>query len=212
MKTKVCTKCGIDKPVSEFNKAKGAKDNHNPWCINCAKDYSKEYRRIHTKQKTCRVRNDYKVYFKVCSQCGVLKSADKYYKNNYNESGLRAQCSECMDTYNAEQYRNGGGYCYDKEKMQTYYQTNKERINQKQKLWMKANRPAYLKSRKMYRENNKDKIQEYKKDVRENLKDPYIKEFLNTKYKIKSEYIPSEIIELQRTVLLIRREIKRRTA
>ena len=43
MKTKTCTRCGIDKPVKEFNKDKNRKNKLYPWCKDCRKKYKKEY-------------------------------------------------------------------------------------------------------------------------------------------------------------------------
>lgn len=42
MKTKVCTKCGEEKPLSEFYKSKREKDGYNYWCKSCQKEYYQE--------------------------------------------------------------------------------------------------------------------------------------------------------------------------
>jgi len=44
MKTKVCSKCGIEKLVSEFGTASPNKDGYNSWCKQCVRDSSKRYR------------------------------------------------------------------------------------------------------------------------------------------------------------------------
>ena len=42
--TKKCTKCGIEKYISEYNKRKLSKDGYNFWCKSCQSVESKEYR------------------------------------------------------------------------------------------------------------------------------------------------------------------------
>ena len=42
-KTKVCGRCGKEKPLSEFYRAPANKDGHNNRCIDCLKQYRREY-------------------------------------------------------------------------------------------------------------------------------------------------------------------------
>lgn len=62
MKTKICTKCGIEKELSEFYKDKSKPDGHRPNCKECIKIYKKNYR---DKNKE-----------------NIKKSNHKYYINN----------------------------------------------------------------------------------------------------------------------------------
>jgi len=39
-KTKVCTKCGRELPLSEFSKQKATKDGLIPWCKTCVREYN----------------------------------------------------------------------------------------------------------------------------------------------------------------------------
>lgn len=39
--TKICTKCGRELPLSEFNKDKNRKDGLHPWCKECIRELSK---------------------------------------------------------------------------------------------------------------------------------------------------------------------------
>lgn len=41
---KVCTKCGLEKPFSEFNKMAGGKDGLRPWCRQCSRAWARQYR------------------------------------------------------------------------------------------------------------------------------------------------------------------------
>ena len=42
-KTKMCTKCGRELPLSEFTKNKASKDGLRAYCKECQKEYKKEY-------------------------------------------------------------------------------------------------------------------------------------------------------------------------
>jgi hypothetical protein len=44
METKLCTKCDIAKPLSEFNKRKQSSDGYNPNCRECISTYRKNRR------------------------------------------------------------------------------------------------------------------------------------------------------------------------
>ncbi|HAI41575.1 MAG TPA: hypothetical protein DCM40_27410, partial [Maribacter sp.] len=43
MKTKKCTKCKIEKPLTEFHKDKYRKDGHSPRCKTCKAQYSAQH-------------------------------------------------------------------------------------------------------------------------------------------------------------------------
>ena len=56
---KICTKCGVEKPLSEFNKHKVSKDGHQAHCRECKKKLSAQYwqenkERLLEKQKAYR--------------------------------------------------------------------------------------------------------------------------------------------------------------
>lgn len=42
--TKSCSKCGIEKPVSDFGTASPKSDGYNSWCKQCVRDASKHHR------------------------------------------------------------------------------------------------------------------------------------------------------------------------
>ena len=43
MKKKICSKCKIEKDLSEFNRNKARSDGYNTFCRECAKKHSKDY-------------------------------------------------------------------------------------------------------------------------------------------------------------------------
>jgi len=44
MNEKVCRRCSVSKPPSEFYDDKDYRDDKNPWCRECVSKYNKEYR------------------------------------------------------------------------------------------------------------------------------------------------------------------------
>ena len=45
MTTKVCTKCGVEKPLGEYNKKKRGKHGVESQCRDCRKQYGRQYRK-----------------------------------------------------------------------------------------------------------------------------------------------------------------------
>lgn len=43
MKTKICTKCNNEKPLSDFHNDKYTKDGKTAWCKKCRNEHLKKY-------------------------------------------------------------------------------------------------------------------------------------------------------------------------
>lgn len=56
---KVCSKCGVEKSYTEFNKRASSKDGYNVWCKPCKKQYDLEYHEKNRERNVARNR-DYK--------------------------------------------------------------------------------------------------------------------------------------------------------
>lgn len=113
MKTKVCTKCKIRKPVSDFNKDKSKKDGYYSSCKECSKKSDKEYKqnnkhKIDAYQKEYRQKN--KEYFRQKSKeyyqlnKEKLKEDKARYREN-NKEKIKAQQIEYRKN-NPEKIRN----------------------------------------------------------------------------------------------------------
>ena len=79
MATKICKKCGIEKPLDEFYKDKSKKDGHENKCKECK--YTKKKIYVPVKEG-----------HKICCTCGEEKSFDNFYKKG---NGYRSNCKEC---------------------------------------------------------------------------------------------------------------------
>jgi len=80
MKTKICTKCGKRKKVSEFWKEKRASDGLNCWCKECCKAQKHEYYLEHQeeiKARTKKYREDNKDYYSEYNKEYREKNKDK---------------------------------------------------------------------------------------------------------------------------------------
>jgi hypothetical protein len=107
MKTKICTVCGIEKPLSEFNKGKNYKLGVRSSCRECEIKYSKDYRKLH-KDKIIEY---------------SLKNKEKiqdYHKSWYKEN-KEIQLASCHKRYK-EKREQILGQCKD------YYQSHKKEI------------------------------------------------------------------------------------
>ena len=50
MNTKICNKCGKEKPLDQFVKNSSKSDGHSNQCINCRHDYYKKYYALNKKR------------------------------------------------------------------------------------------------------------------------------------------------------------------
>lgn len=70
-KTKVCTKCGRELPLSEFSKQKKSKDGLIPWCKSCLKEYHAIWYETHKQDVLTHQRKYHKCVSKPsCPQVG----------------------------------------------------------------------------------------------------------------------------------------------
>jgi hypothetical protein len=107
IKFKKCTKCGLEKDESEFNKNKLKKDGLDLWCRKCRKDYNikynKEYNtrpyvKEHKKEAHEKWRNKSKEQIKELSKEYHKNNREKHlircYKRNDNNKNLICDLTE----------------------------------------------------------------------------------------------------------------------
>ena len=90
IKTRVCTKCKIEKSTKEFYKATNNKTGLSYWCIDCSKRHvppeSGHYLKMGTKTK-------------VCKRCKVEKLVEEFHKQTKSKDGLSGVCKKCYHIY-----------------------------------------------------------------------------------------------------------------
>lgn len=105
MEKKVCTKCGEEKVLTEFNKNKRQSDNFSPQCKLCrsaerkkSRETSRVYRRDHHK-KEWKSNELYRLKYSICPQ--LRKCVKKWMKgkNGYTEKSRLYEIVGCSFEY-----------------------------------------------------------------------------------------------------------------
>lgn len=142
MITKICTKCGKEKLITDFYIKTKSKDGYRPNCKECCIKYSKVY---NTENKE-KISEKKKIYHKL-----IENKRKQYYIENKEE------ISEKQKIYNIE----------NKEKIskkkKIYRLENLEVLKYKHKKYYENNKNEYIENVKNYYENNKDKVKKYQK-------------------------------------------------
>lgn len=97
---------------------------------------------------------------KTCFKCKENKTLDFYIKDSSKKDGLRSYCKDCNKIKKSVSYlKNIPAH---KKRMKNYYQKNKNKLDEKNKIWLKNNPDKDSKIHKKWRTNNKEKV----KDIR----------------------------------------------
>ncbi|PIS29430.1 MAG: hypothetical protein COT43_03910 [Candidatus Marinimicrobia bacterium CG08_land_8_20_14_0_20_45_22] len=118
--TKKCTKCGSEKPLTEFYKNKRSKDKTTSYCKACLDAYQKTYRQSE-KGKAY-----HKAYNKIYNQSEKRKAYKKAYRQS--EKGKASPQSEKRKAYK-KAYQQSEKY---KAYMRAYYQRRKTKTTVKE--------------------------------------------------------------------------------
>lgn len=136
METKICFKCGKEKPISKFYKDKKSKDGYGYYCKECQSKMAKEYYHNNLEKfKEYRINNRGKIsqhqkeYYQ--NNAELLKEkGKKYYQDNL----------EKMRKKNKEYYWDNLGK--HKEYGKKYRSNNRDKARQSQKEYMKRKRES----------------------------------------------------------------------
>jgi hypothetical protein len=119
---KTCTKCYLEKPLEDFNKAKGRRDGYREVCKLCRNIVarSKSYKPSNIKEKQCR-------------ECSIIKLILNFHFNKRNLDGYDKDCKDCRKIKSKNQYIKNGEKI--RAKRTEYYNKNKIEIWEKKKVY-----------------------------------------------------------------------------
>ena len=148
MQTKICTKCGLEKPLTDeyFNKSKNYDDGFTYYCKICIKEYKKQY----YKKNKDKIKSKVKQYNKDNKE-KIVK-----YRKNYRHKN-KDKLTKYYEQYQMENFN----YISKYKKM--WQKKNKERLQEKNKQWYINNKEKILEKVKEYALNNKNKRNQYSK-------------------------------------------------
>lgn len=151
--TKTCSKCGEEKPFSDFNKGSGQYGLH-VWCRECYRKWAAE----HYKKNKDSIDEKHRIY-NLKNHEKVRARQREYY---YSEEGQK-KIKEYRATHREQQrkreqeWRNRNREHYRK-KQNEYYHNNKDKNKEWHKKWRDSHKEQIKESAKKYREENKEKI------------------------------------------------------
>jgi len=155
MITKICTKCGTEKEINQFNKGKN-KDGLRSWCKQCVNDYSKDYDKTHKEKIKEKSRRHYEKNKEKINERG------KIYNKTHKPS------KEKIKGYNRKQYLKNREKRLEQQKIN--YQNNKEKIKKESLDYYYNNKEKRLKqikdNRKKYPEKENARRRKYSKKRR----------------------------------------------
>lgn len=161
--TKICSKCGVEKELSEFNKCKKGVLGYTPCCKECAKVQVKE--RI-ARRKRAYEKGEIKVPVeKTCSTCKKIKSIDCF-SMKYTMGDLHSpRCKECDKEYKKQYGETHKEFL--KERSAYFRNRDPELTKQRKRAEYQRNKEHILSYQAKYRAENKKKIAERDKRYRE---------------------------------------------
>lgn len=135
---------------------------------------------------------------KRCSKCGMEKDFSDFHKHSTGKDGHRTVCKQCKNLVSNQ-----------------YYYDNKEEIINKQKeyskIYQKENKESVNKKSNQWRKKNIEKWRQIKKDQVEKLNNNYARRSLVKKGWPK-EVITEDLIELNKSIIKIKRYVKSKTS
>lgn len=91
MKTRRCTKCGVEKSLDAFSRNSRGPLGINVWCRQCAKECQAKYQeRSEQRRVFCSTKTT-----KKCTKCRETKEKSEFYRTLSSCDGYEAQCKKC---------------------------------------------------------------------------------------------------------------------
>lgn len=148
-KTKLCSKCKQDLPLSNFSKDKYQSSGLEPRCKLCKKIHKIKFS----------YSRDEAMIVKKCIRCEVEKSTSKFYSDKTVKCGLQGICISCVSK--AAKIWSKKNRIKKCEQTRQYRYRNPEKRRLQEKKWRKANPDKVKAMVKRYYEKNYGKIRAY---------------------------------------------------
>lgn len=161
--TKICNRCKVAKPLTDFSFRKRSKDGYQRGCKACAKAHyqatreqclarQKAHRQAHP-EKRAALQKAYRAAKKAqkmtviqapseppvekrCGNCGIMQPLQNFTSNKSGLYGFSSRCRACA---------------------KLYYHANRTQLAQKEKVYREANKVKMLEQQKLYRLANPEK-------------------------------------------------------
>ncbi|PCI28788.1 hypothetical protein COB55_03435 [Candidatus Wolfebacteria bacterium] len=177
MNTKICTKCKIEKELSEFHKYKNSADGHRWQCKTC-RSTAKPKEILPEGMKRCSNQDCNEIkpldeFYKGqsnCIECYKLKN-EQYYKDNCEQ--IKKVTKEYAENHQEEIKTYRKQYRIDnvdklKEKSKKHYKEHKEESSIKSAEYYQKNKERIKENVREYNRNNRDKINFRRRELRKN--------------------------------------------
>ena len=122
---KVCNRCEVEKPLTEYYKNSRSKDGHLPRCKVCHSKVAKKLKEKRVSSYT----PPPKGYRKICTKCEKEKPGSSFHKHRANSDGLDYWCRDCKTHYKQRHYI--GTKEYQSKKAKEWYAKNSEHAKRK---------------------------------------------------------------------------------
>lgn len=205
-KTKVCSRCKNEKPVSDFLKNDKYSSGYVSWCRPCKSSTSNNKFKVISEWYHLILNAAPPAENKICRGCGELKKLSEYGKEKRGKHGVKSKCRPCDNLRN---------YTYRKQNTDKVYKWDRnyrEKHALVRSIFRQLNYLSkieyYRAYRKEYDNHNRDKIKawnsKYRKanmdrlrvkdlirsrESRRSLSDAYIKHTFIHRLKLKSHFL-----------------------
>ena len=102
---KTCTKCRVEKPLSDFYRCRSFKDGLQLWCKSCNKNALETLRRARGIRPADTMKAERRAAAKSpmrgCTRCHLVKPREAFHRNRSTPSGYGNICRECRPAYDA---------------------------------------------------------------------------------------------------------------
>ena len=178
---KKCTKCGIEKELSEYHCKSYSRGGYQTNCKDCRNAHKRKWeaptKRASKINAILAKIND--SILKKCHRCGNRKNKNCFYPSETINSGLSSQCKQCSLEQSGEWYRNNEELAKSRNKQRymdnkefiaeqcrAYREKNKDKIKIRNRKHFQENREQYYEKSREYYQQNKEAMRLYFREYR----------------------------------------------